>query len=66
MMAPQVGVPREVIATWLGRARAGAMPVTPEIARSQQQVADLLYREKVIPRPVTIAGHVWAWKRKAE
>jgi len=65
LMAPQVGVPQDVIATWLGRARAGAMPVTPEIARSQQQVADLLYREKVIPRPVTIAGHVWTWKPAA-
>jgi len=66
LMAPQVGVPKEVIATWLVRAKAGAMPVTPEIARSQQQVADLLYREKVIPRPVTIAGHVWTWQRKAK
>ena len=63
MMAPQVGVADDVIATWMGRATAGAMPVTPEIVASQQKVADLLYREKVIPRPVTIAGHVWTWKR---
>jgi sulfonate transport system substrate-binding protein len=63
LMAPQVGVSSEVIATWLGRATSGTMPVTPAIAASQQQVADLLYREKLIPRPVTIAGHVWEWKR---
>jgi len=66
MMAPQVGVPKEVIATWLARAHAGTMPVSPEVAASQQKVADLLYREKIIPRPVTIAGHVWTWKRAGE
>jgi len=64
MMAPQVGVPQDVIATWLARAHAGAMPINADVAASQQKVADLLYREKVIPRPVTIAGHVWTWKRK--
>ena len=66
MMAPQVGVSKDVIATWLGRAHAGTMPVTAEIAASQQKVADLLYREKVIPRPVSIAGQVWEWKRKSQ
>jgi sulfonate transport system substrate-binding protein len=63
LMAPQVGVPVDVIATWLARTRAGTMPVTKEIEASQQRVADLLYREKLIPHPVTIAGHVWNWKR---
>jgi sulfonate transport system substrate-binding protein len=63
LMAPQVGVPVDVVATWLGRTQAGTMPVTKEIEDSQQRVADLLYREKLIPRPVTIAGHVWNWKR---
>lgn len=65
LMAPQVGVVPDVVATWLGRATSGAMPVTPEIVASQQKVADLLYREKLIPRAVTIAGHVWSWKRRA-
>jgi sulfonate transport system substrate-binding protein len=63
LMAPQVGVPADVVATWLARTQAGTMPVTKEIEDSQQRVADLLYREKLIPRPVTIAGHVWNWKR---
>lgn len=63
LMAPQVGVPVDVVATWLARTQAGTMPVTKEIEDSQQRVADLLYREKLIPRPVTIAGHVWNWKR---
>jgi sulfonate transport system substrate-binding protein len=64
LMAPQVGVPADVIATWLGRAHAGVTPVTPAIAANQQLVADLFYREKLIPRPVTVAGQVWSWQRK--
>ncbi|AVR98671.1 sulfonate ABC transporter substrate-binding protein [Pseudoduganella armeniaca] len=64
LMAPQVGVAPDVIATWLGRAHAGVTPVTPAIAANQQQVADLFYREKLIPRPVTVAGQVWNWQRK--
>lgn len=64
LMAPQVGLAPDVVATWLGRATAGTMPVTPDIVASQQEVADLLYREKLIPRPVIIEGHVWTWKRR--
>lgn len=64
MMAPQVGVPPDVIATWLGRAHAGVTPVTAAIAANQQRVADLFYREKLIPRPVTVAGQVWSWQRR--
>ncbi|WUR12688.1 sulfonate ABC transporter substrate-binding protein [[Empedobacter] haloabium] len=64
LMAPQVGVPADVIATWLGRAHAGVTPVTPAIAANQQRVADLFYREKLIPRPVTVAGQVWSWQRR--
>jgi len=63
LMAPQVGVAPDVITTWLGRAHAGVTPVTPAIVANQQKVADLFYQEKLIPRPVTIAGHTWTWQR---
>jgi len=62
-MAPQVGVPPDVITTWLGRAHAGMTPVTPQIVANQQEVADLFYQEKLIPQPVTIAGQTWTWPR---
>lgn len=64
MMAPQVGVPPDVIATWLGRQKAGVVPVDAAIVANQQKVADLFYREKLIPRPVTIATQAWAWQRR--
>ncbi|QBE63320.1 sulfonate ABC transporter substrate-binding protein [Pseudoduganella lutea] len=64
MMAPQVGVPPDVIATWLGRQKAGVVPMDAAIVASQQKVADLFYREKLIPRPVTIATQAWTWQRR--
>lgn len=64
LMAPQVGVAPDVIATWLGRGKAGVMPVDAAIVANQQKVADLFYREKLIPQPVTIARRVWTWPRK--
>lgn len=64
MMAPQVGVPPDVIATWLGRQTAGVVPVDAAIVANQQKVADLFYREKLIPRPVTIATQAWTWQQR--
>jgi sulfonate transport system substrate-binding protein len=63
LMAPQIGVPPDVVTTWLGRQKAGVVPVDGHIAANQQKIADLFYREKLIPRPVTIAGQVWTWRR---
>ena len=64
LMAPQVGVPPDVIATWLGRQKAGVVPVGADVVANQQKIADLFYREKLIPRPVTIADQVWTWRRR--
>ena len=61
MLAPQVGVTPDVIETWMKRGRAGAIPVDAAIVANQQKVADLFYQEKLIPKPVTIAGHTWTW-----
>lgn len=62
MLAPQVGVPADVIATWVARTRVGAIPVDAAIIANQQKVADLFYQEKLIPRPVTIGANAWSWK----
>ncbi|GGX88095.1 aliphatic sulfonate ABC transporter substrate-binding protein [Massilia dura] len=64
IMAPQVGVAPDVIATWLGRQTAGVVPMDAAIVANQQKVADLFYREKLIPRPVTIATQAWTWQRR--
>ncbi|HEX8611354.1 MAG TPA: sulfonate ABC transporter substrate-binding protein [Telluria sp.] len=63
MLAPQVGVTPDVIETWLSRSRAGVVPVDAAIVANQQRVADLFYQEKLIPKPVTISGKTWEWKR---
>lgn len=62
MLAPQVGVTPDVIETWLGRSRAGVVPVSAEILANQQRVADLFYQEKLIPKPVVLAGRGWTWE----
>ncbi len=62
MLAPQVGVTPDVIETWLSRSRAGVVPVSAEILANQQRVADLFYQEKLIPKPVVLAGRGWTWK----
>jgi sulfonate transport system substrate-binding protein len=64
MLAPQMGVPADIIATWQRRTRYGAMPVSADIVASQQRVADLFYQQKVIPKPVDVASRVWTWQRK--
>jgi sulfonate transport system substrate-binding protein len=64
MLAPQVGVTPDVIETWLSRSRAGVVPVDAAIVANQQRVADLFHQEKLIPRPVTIGGRTWEWKRR--
>ena len=50
--------------TWQARTRYGAVPVTADIVASQQRVADLFYQQKLIPKPVTVAGSVWRWQPK--
>jgi sulfonate transport system substrate-binding protein len=62
MLAPQVGVPADVIEVWMARSRAGAIAVDAGVIANQQKVADLFYQEKLIPKPVTITGHTWLWK----
>ncbi len=61
MLAPQVGVAPEVIEVWMKRSRAGVVPVDAAIVANQQKVANLFFQEKLIPRPVVIAGRTWTW-----
>jgi len=61
-LVQQTGLPAEIVQTWMQRSRFGATPVTPEIIASQQNVADLFYQQKLIPRKVEIAPQVWNWR----
>lgn len=62
LIGPLTGLPPEIVATWQARTRYGAVPVTADIVANQQRVADLFYQQKLIPKPVSVAGSVWVWK----
>jgi sulfonate transport system substrate-binding protein len=64
MLAPQMGLPPDIVETWQKRSRYGAVPVTPDIVANQQRVADLFYQQKLIPKAVNIASKVWTWQPK--
>lgn len=62
LIGPLTGLPPDIVATWQSRTRYGAVPVTADIVANQQRVADLFYQQKLIPKPVNVAGNVWLWK----
>lgn len=61
ILAPQMGLPPAIVATWQRRTRYGAVPVSPAIAANQQRVADLFFQQGLLPKPVNVAGNVWHW-----
>jgi sulfonate transport system substrate-binding protein len=62
ILAPQMGLPADIVETWQRRTHYGAVPVSPAITANQQRVADLFYQQKLIPKAVNIASHVWMWQ----
>ncbi|CAH2785769.1 MAG: hypothetical protein CBARDCOR_3976 [uncultured Caballeronia sp.] len=39
--------------------RMGATPIDEKIVATQQNVADMFYRAKLIPKAVTVKDNVW-------
>ena len=62
LIATQTGLPPKVVATWQGRMRFGTAPVTPDVVQGQQQVADLFYAQKLIPKKIDVGAAVWRWQ----
>jgi sulfonate transport system substrate-binding protein len=62
MLAPQMGLPVDIVETWQRRTRYGAVPVSAAIAASQQRVADVFYQQKLIPKAINVGGSVWPWQ----
>lgn len=62
LIAAQTGLPPRVVALWQQRSRFGAIPIDAAIVARQQQVADLFYQLKLIPRKVDISTQVWQWR----
>ena len=64
IIAPQLGLPPAVIETWQARSRYGVVPVSADITARQQEIADLFYQNKLVPKPVNIRQQVWLWNPK--
>jgi aliphatic sulfonates family ABC transporter substrate-binding protein len=58
LLAPQLGVPRGVLALAFLKG-SSPVPLNSELLRGQQQIADTLHRLQLIPRPVRIAEAQW-------
>ncbi|CAB3769097.1 sulfonate ABC transporter substrate-binding protein [Paraburkholderia solisilvae] len=59
LIAPQVGLDRVVVDTWVRRVPYGTQPVTDDIVRSQQSIADAFYGAHLIPQRITVKNNVW-------
>lgn len=64
ILAPQMGLPADIVETWQRRSHYGAVPVSSTIVANQQRVADLFYQQKLIPKAVDVASKVWLWQPK--
>lgn len=59
-MAPLLGLSPEITRTALLRQGYGPRPLSPEVIRAQQDIADTFYQLKLIPRELNISEVVWA------
>lgn len=59
-MAPLLGLSREITRKAVIRQGYGARPITPEVVRAQQRIADTFAELRLIPRKLVIQDAVWA------
>ncbi|MFZ6772588.1 sulfonate ABC transporter substrate-binding protein [Undibacterium sp. SXout7W] len=62
IIAPQLGLPAEILEVWLHRTQYGVLPMNKEIIFHQQHIADLFFQAKLIPKAVNVAAATWVWK----
>lgn len=58
-VAPLLGLPSEITRKAVIRQGYGARPITPEVVRAQQTIADTFTALKLIPRQLVIESVVW-------
>ncbi len=63
LLAPELGLPVEVVETWQKRTHYGAQPVDTALIATQQKVADAFFAQKLIPKKVNVADAVWTWQK---
>ncbi len=62
-LAPQLGLPADVIEVWQRRTRYGVVPVDAAVVKVQQSVADAFFAQHLIPSKIEVANAVWRWQR---
>lgn len=63
IVAPQIGLPQEIAELAVSRYVYGAVTVSDEVARQQQEIADVFAELKLIPRKLDVASVVWQAKK---
>ena len=58
LIAPQQGLPVDVVELALQRYQFNVKPITPEIAADQQKIADSFYTLRLIPKPIQVQDAV--------
>ncbi len=54
LLAPQIGLPVDITAVAAGRFAYGIRPISPDVARAQQKIADTFFELKLIPKAIRI------------
>src|SRR5476649_1407048 len=55
----KIGLDAGLVETWVRRVPYGARTIDENIVTTQQGVADMFYRAKLIPKAVTVKDNVW-------
>lgn len=63
LLAPQLGLPVEVVETWQRRTTYGVQPLSDALVAVQQKVADTFHAQGLIPKKIDVAAAVWRWDR---
>lgn len=59
ILAPQIGLPREITRNALQNYGYGVRRLTDEVVQNQQDIADTFFALKLIPRKLDVASVVW-------
>ncbi|THF67216.1 sulfonate ABC transporter substrate-binding protein [Pseudothauera nasutitermitis] len=63
ILAPQIGLTPEVTQVSVERYAYGVQPLSADVIRQQQQIADVFFELKLIPKKLDVASVVWQPKK---
>ncbi|THF65304.1 sulfonate ABC transporter substrate-binding protein [Pseudothauera rhizosphaerae] len=63
ILAPQIGLTPEIARVAVERYAYGLKPLTADVIRQQQEIADVFFELKLIPKKLDVASVVWQPKK---